>query len=148
MTETLTTGDQLLQDAEARLAAIEETSREVAAITAVARTPDGHSSVTVGAGGSVRSIDLTAESFRSSPAQLGSALVAAIAAATGDVARQGAALLAERTGIDITERVAAAQVLAGDPVAVAAERNANGLVSRSPIDEDEGEQDWLRADGR
>ncbi|MGZ4559262.1 MAG: hypothetical protein ACXVGB_11385, partial [Mycobacteriaceae bacterium] len=59
-----------------------------------------------------------------------------------------AALLAERTGIDITERVAAAQVLAGDPVAMAAERNANGLVSRSPIDEDEGEQDWLRADGR
>ncbi|MGZ4561403.1 MAG: hypothetical protein ACXVXJ_10640 [Mycobacteriaceae bacterium] len=148
MTETLTTGDQLLQDAEARLAAIEETSREVAAITAVARTPDGHSSVTVGAGGSVRSIDLTAESFRSSPAQLGSALVAAIAAATGDVARQGAVLLAERTGIDITERIAAAQVLAGDPVAVAAEHNADGRVSCAPIEEDEGEQDWLWADGR
>jgi len=115
MTEPhITTGDQLLHDSEARLAVIEQTSREVAAMTAVARTPDGHATVTVGAGGSVRSIDIGADALRGSPAQLGSALVAAIAQASADVARQSAALLAERTGIDITERVAAAQVLAGD----------------------------------
>ncbi len=66
-----TTGDQLLHDSEARFAAIEQTSREVAAITAVARTPDGQATVTVGAGGSVRSIDIGADAFRRSPAQLG-----------------------------------------------------------------------------
>jgi len=145
MTEPhITTGDQLVHDSEARLAAIEQTSREV---TAVARTPDGYATVTVGAGGSVRSIDIGADAFRGSPAQLGTALVAAISQATADVARQSAALLAERTGIDITERVAAAQVLAGDPVAVATEggRTAGGATFPAPSSV-EDEEDWWHND--
>jgi len=153
MTEPhITTGDQLLHNSEARLAAIEQTSREVAAITAVARTPDGYATVTVGAGGSVRSIDIDigADAFRGSPAQLGTALVAAISQATADVARQSAALLAERTGIDITERVAAAQVLAGDPVAVATEggRTAGGATFPAPssVEDEEVEEDWWHND--
>jgi len=151
MTEPhITTGDQLLHDSEARLAVIEQTSREVAAMTAVARTPDGHATVTVGAGGSVRSIDIGADALRGSPAQLGSALVAAIAQASADVARQSAALLAERTGIDITERVAAAQVLAGDPVAMATERGHTAdrptFPPPSSVEDEAAEEDWWRDD--
>lgn len=134
--------DEMLHDADARLAEIEQTSREVAEITATARTADGSGTVTVGAGGSVRSIDLSAVAFRGSPAQLGAALVAAIHAAAADVARQSARLLAERTGIDITERVAAVQVLAGDPAAV-----ASSAANPPTVDiDDEPDEDWWRRD--
>ncbi len=142
MTEPGPSGERLLQDAEARLAAIEQTSREVAELTASARIAGG-GTVTVGAAGNVRSIALGAESFRGSPAQLGTDLVAAIHAATADVTRQSATLLAERTGIDISERVSAAQVLAGDPAAVAA---ASASEPRTLRVEDEQDADWWRRD--
>jgi len=141
MTEPGPTGEQLLQDAEARLAAIEQTSREVAELTASARIAGG-GTVTVGAGGNVHSIALGAEPFRGSPAQLGRDLVAAIHAATADVTRQSATLLAERTGIDISERVSAAQVLAGDPAAVAASTSER----RTLRVEDDQDADWWRGD--
>ena len=116
---------------------------EAAALTATARTADGAATVVVGAGGSVRSIDVRAGA---DTAALGPALVTAISAASAQVARRGAALLAERTGVDITERVLAAQVRAGDPVAVglAGDRAAGG--GRSS--EESGDVDWLDDDPR
>ena len=90
----------------------------------------------------MRSIALGAESFRGSPTQLGRDLVAAIHAATADVTRQSATLLAERTGIDISERVSAAQVLAGDPAAVAASTSER----RTLRVEDDQDADWWRED--
>ena len=149
MTEAYVAADQLLRDADARLAAIEQTSREVAEITASARTAEGTATVTVGAGGSVHSINLTADALRGNPAKLGVALVAAIHAAAADVARQSATLLAERTGIDITERVSAAQVLAGDPAAVtsaAAVASAAAEPHTSRVEDDDADADWWRRD--
>jgi hypothetical protein len=54
---------------------------------------------------------------------------------------------AERTGVDITERVLAAQVLAGDPVAVglAQDRAAAGGTGAA---EESGDVDWLSDDPR
>ena len=143
MTEPHVTAAALLHDAETRLAAIEQTSREVAEITASARITDSAGTVTVGAGGGVRSIDLTADAFRGSPAQLGTSLVAALHVAAADVARQSASLLAERTGIDITERVSAAQVLAGDPAAVA---SAAAEQQTLRVEDDDADEDWWRRD--
>ncbi|MEO9221611.1 MAG: YbaB/EbfC family nucleoid-associated protein [Mycobacteriaceae bacterium] len=143
MTEAYVAADQLLADADARLAAIEQTSREVAKLTASARTPEGTATVTVGAGGSVHAINLTADALRGNPAQLGAALVAAIQAASADVARQSASLLAERTGIDITELASAAQVLAGDPATIA---SAAAEPQTSRVEDDEADEDWWRRD--
>ena len=130
--------------AQEQLARMQAAATEAAALTATARTADGSATVVVGAGGSVRSIDVRADA---DTAALGPALVTAISAASADVARRGAALLAERTGVDITARVLAAQVLAGDPVAVGlAEERATGGGARSS--DDSGDVDWLDDDPR
>lgn len=119
---------------------------EAAALTASARTPDGAATVKVGAGGAVLSIDVRAGTDSSA---LGPALVAAIRAATADVARQGAALLAERTGVDISARVLAAQVQAGDPVAVGLAEDAARRTGAAPgATEEAGDVDWLEDDPR
>ena len=126
------------------LARMQAAAAEAATLTATACTADGTATVVVGAGGSVLSIDVRSAA---DTASLGPALVAAISAASADVTRRGAALLAERTGIDITEQVLVAQVLAGDPVAVglAEERTAGGGARAS---DDAGDVDWLDDDPR
>jgi hypothetical protein len=122
----VSTPEQEQARAERQLERMQDAAREAAALTASARTPDGAATVVVGAGGAVLSIDVRAGA---------------------DVARRGAALLAERTGVDITERVLAAQVLAGDPVAVglAQDRAAAGGTGAA---EESGDVDWLSDDPR
>lgn len=140
----VSTPEQEQARAERQLERMQDAAREAAALTASARTPDGAATVVVGAGGAVLSIDVRADA---DAASLGTALVSAISAASADVARRGAVLLAERTGVDITERVLAAQVLAGDPVAVglAEDREAAGGPRAT---EEPGDVDWLSDDPR
>ncbi|MCO1581318.1 YbaB/EbfC family nucleoid-associated protein [Crossiella sp. SN42] len=87
--------------AEARLAAYDGMREEIAAVEAVATSPDRGVTVTAGPGGAIRNIQFTEEALRRGPQALSATVMATVQAAVAEGARRQAETVQRYVGEDL-----------------------------------------------